>query len=835
MNQGLTPSNKKRPFYFGQGDFMSERKINASNARTQCIEIAVEMLSKRDSITMTDVREFMDDLVSTKIVGGKDEDGNDKFIPISKIYKYKADEVEILSRAEAGIINNHDFTLELKKDVKLSDWLKELKDRGFFVAREDIPKFVAWALRFARDIQNTCEKGEVQTHGFDTAQNLQMQFNSVVKGCGKSYFAEHLVNGANALGMRGEYEVPMPKDRRFGTSDVESKCLVVGYQEHKPSSQKISEDTIMQIGRRAMYNVEEKGKDVKKLQARAITIGSSNGFPYCNDRSMTIIRCNPLKWPDYPEEIRKRAEGRGTKNTTIYKLKPQIPWLSNFTNDLLTKDEFQVYLNEKDEESPEKKALLQVLSSYDISHLLVEILDTVPAEDLCAISVAGLSAFYKSKTGEKLSYPQKAKIAELLTILYSKNLIQKTNYESNDVYKKYNLFSLHDIKMANLSKEGVVTAVQEVEMAQKTWADVIALAEKYENENPDGNPPKKEVEEETPAPTPEEPKAPESKEESTQSSDIDEINAFYAGLFDETPAPESNSFLKETEETLSTKGDRYWFKKHEHAMGCTDNTATFVVSNRVSEESIKKFQGGELPGIDEPAKMLARGEYLEQNNFVFECDEASLEEQKAMIENLPEDMKKCICWVVFSGARSLHLVLRTNNTEPEFRKAIWEYINQKYFHGKGDGQCHNASRLTPNPNALRFREGKPQHDGAKQQCFYMNRNPAEYDVSSIVAPIRAERKKEEMMRELRKLTAPKDYKKKELTVETLKSRRQTPARDYAISLLEGTMSHGPDAISGLKYMLGTGFDEWEVRTAVPLDTWTEKEFDAMIKAAMKNL
>ena len=65
---------------------MSERKINASNARTQCIEIAVEMLSKRDSITMTDVREFMDDLVSTKIVGGKDEDGNDKFIPISKMY-----------------------------------------------------------------------------------------------------------------------------------------------------------------------------------------------------------------------------------------------------------------------------------------------------------------------------------------------------------------------------------------------------------------------------------------------------------------------------------------------------------------------------------------------------------------------------------------------------------------------------------------------------------------------------------------------------------------------------------------------------------------------------
>ena len=47
------------------------RVITLNNARTQSIETAVEELSKKDSITMTEVREFMDDLVSQKIPTGE--------------------------------------------------------------------------------------------------------------------------------------------------------------------------------------------------------------------------------------------------------------------------------------------------------------------------------------------------------------------------------------------------------------------------------------------------------------------------------------------------------------------------------------------------------------------------------------------------------------------------------------------------------------------------------------------------------------------------------------------------------------------------------------------
>lgn len=474
------------------------RNITVNNARTQSIETAVELLSLRDSVTMTDVREFMDDLVSQKIPTGEkakytdpngEEHEYDVKIPISKIYKYKSDEVEILSRTEENILNNHDFTLDLEKDVKLSDWLKELKNRSFFVVRDDIPKFVAWAIRFARDIQNTCEKGDVSTKGLDT-QNLQMQFNSVVKGCGKSYFTRQLVDGATELGIRARDEVPMPEVRRFGTTDLESRCLVLGYKEHKPET-KVSDDVMMSVGRREKYVFEEKCKMAKNLQARAITIGSSNGFPYNkDDRTMTVIRCNSLKFQDYPEEIRKRAASESPQNTTIYKLKPQISWISGFLDNLLEKNEFKSYINEE-EENPEIQETLRLLSSYEISRFLIEVLSVIDKSLLENISVAGLSKLYKKAEGQELTFNQKNKIAELLTILYSKNLIRKTNYETNDLYKSYNLFNLSFIRLQDLTKEGVVTALQEVENAQKTWDDVIALAEEYEKKNPDDNPPKK--------------------------------------------------------------------------------------------------------------------------------------------------------------------------------------------------------------------------------------------------------------------------------------------------------------------------------------------------------
>jgi len=789
------------------------RRITVNNARTQSIETAVEELSKRDSITMTEVREFMDDLVSQKIPTGEkakytdpngEEHEYDVKIPISKIYKYKSDEVEILSRTEENILNNHDFTLEFTKDVKMSDWLKELKDRSFFVAREDVPKFVTWAIRFARDIQNTCAKGEVSKSGLDT-QNLQMQFNSVVKGCGKSFFIRQLVDGATELGIRARDEAPMPEMGRFGNSDLESRCLVLGYREHKPEV-RVNEDVVMSVGRREKYNFEEKCKMKKTLQARAITIGSSNGFPYNkDDRSMTVIRCNSLKFQDYPEEIQKRAGSVNAQNTTIYKLKSQISWISGFLDDLLEKKEFKSYINEE-EQNPEIQELLRLLSNYEISRLLIEVLSVIDKSLLDNISVAGLSKLYKKTEGQELTFNQRNKIAELLTILYSKNLIQKTNYETNDLYKSYNLFKLSFIRLQDLTKEGTVTALQEVENAQKTWDDIIALAEKYENNNPDDNPPKK-------------------------------------FLSDE---PVEADFPKE-----------FVYKRSEfdvHPTTDKGENTQFVISNPPTKESVKKV-------IENPdfSKELAKGENLQKCNFVFEIDPTDeekailktlskeervakakeyIEEQKRNVERLPQEVKESIVSVTESGADSLHVILHTNNEHEVSRRAIWKFLSDKYFGGKADQQCSNTSRLTPNPNAIRNRKAdtKPEFVGQRQNCWYFNKSPKEFNVKEIENQVLKTIEEERKMREQRaEENKDRDFQHQELSVETLLKRKQTPARDNAISLLEGTCCHGPEAVSGMMYILGTGWDEYEMESAIDKGTWSQAEYNGMVKAALNRL
>lgn len=789
------------------------RRITVNNARTQSIETAVEELSKRDSITMTEVREFMDDLVSQKIPTGEkakytdpngEEHEYDVKIPISKIYKYKSDEIEILSRTEENILNNHDFTLDFAKDVKMSDWLKELKDRSFFVAREDVPKFVTWAIRFARDIQNTCAKGEVSKSGLDT-QNLQMQFNSVVKGCGKSFFIRQLVDGATELGIRARDEAPMPEMGRFGNSDLESRCLVLGYREHKPEV-RVNEDVVMSVGRREKYNFEEKCKMKKTLQARAITIGSSNGFPYNkDDRSMTVIRCNSLKFQDYPEEIQKRAGSVNAQNTTIYKLKSQISWISGFLDDLLEKNEFKSYINEE-KQNPEIQELLRLLSNYEISRLLIEVLSVIDKSLLDNISVAGLSKLYKKTEGQELTFNQRNKIAELLTILYSKNLIQKTNYETNDLYKSYNLFKLSFIRLQDLTKEGTVTALQEVENAQKTWDSIIALAEKYENNNPDDNPPKK-------------------------------------FLSDE---PVEADFPKE-----------FVYKRSEfdvHPTTDKGENVQFVISNPPTKESVKKV-------IENPefSKELAKGENLQKCNFVFEIDPTDeekailktlskeervakakeyIEEQKRNVERLPQEVKESIVSVTESGADSLHVILHTNNEHEVSRRAVWRFLSDKYFGGKADQQCSNTSRLTPNPNAIRNRKAdtKLEFVGQRQLCWYFNKSPKEFNVKEIENQVLRTIEEERKMREQRaEENKDRDFQHQELSVETLQRRKQTPARDNAISLLEGTCCHGPEAVSGMMYILGTGWDECEMESAIDKGTWSQAEYNGMVKAALNRL
>ena len=49
------------------------------------------------------------------------------------------------------------------------------------------------------------------------------------------------------------------------------------------------------------------------------------------------------------------------------------------------------------------------------------------------------------------------------------------------------------------------------------------------------------------------------------------------------------------------------------------------------------------------------------------------------------------------------------------------------------------------------------------------------------------------------------------------------------------MSHGPEAVGAMMYILGTGWDEYEMEAAIDKGTWSQAEYDGMVKAALKRL
>jgi hypothetical protein len=280
----------------------------------------------------------------------------------------------------------------------------------------------------------------------------------------------------------------------------------------------------------------------------------------------------------------------------------------------------------------------------------------------------------------------------------------------------------------------------------------------------------------------------------------------------------------------------------------------FVISNPPTMEAIEKVKEN-----SEFAKELAKGENLRKCNFVFEIDPSDeekavlknlskeervakakeyIEEQKRNVENLPQEVKDSIVSVTESGADSLHVILHTNNEHEESRREIWRYLSDKYFGGKADQQCSNSSRLTPNPNAIRNRKAdtKPEFIGQRQNCWYFNKNPKEFDVkwieNQVLRDIEEDRKRREQRAEE---NYNRDFQHQELSVETLQRRRQSSARDNAISLLEGNCCHGPEAVSGMMYILSTGWDEYEMESVIDKGTWSQAEYDGMVKAALNRL
>lgn len=324
--------------------------------------------------------------------------------------------------------------------------------------------------------------------------------------------------------------------------------------------------------------------------------------------------------------------------------------------------------------------------------------------------------------------------------------------------------------------------------------------------------------------------------------------------------PENDNPPKKFLSDEPVEGDfpkNFLYKKSEYDTCPTtdkgENTQ-FVISNPPTKEAIEKTVENH-----EFAKELAQGANLCKCNFVFEIDPTDeekaflatlpkeeriakarefIEEQKRRIENLPQEVKDSIISVTESGADSLHVLQCTNNEHEESRHDIWVYLSDKYYDGKADKQCSNTSRLTPNPNAIRNRKKteKPEFVGCRQTCWYFNPNPKPFDVKWIENQVLKDLEEDKKRREQRaEENYNRNFQHQKLSVETLQRRPQTPARDNAISLLEGNCCHGPEAVSGMMHILGTGFSEEEMESVIDKGTWSQAEYDGMVKTALKNI
>lgn len=119
------------------------------------------------------------------------------------------------------------------------------------------------------------------------------------------------------------------------------------------------------------------------------------------------------------------------------------------------------------------------------------------------------------------------------------------------------------------------------------------------------------------------------------------------------------------------------------------------------------------------------------NNFLYESDDCSLEQQKAVVRKL-WNMHIPYC-VTFSGNKSLHIIIKTNyeGFDTAVYKRLWKELKNKYLPEVScDTAVTNPSRLCRKPNGTR--------SNGKKQLLICHNEANVIDVSDILQQIEAE-------------------------------------------------------------------------------------------------
>lgn len=171
-----------------------------------------------------------------------------------------------------------------------------------------------------------------------------------------------------------------------------------------------------------------------------------------------------------------------------------------------------------------------------------------------------------------------------------------------------------------------------------------------------------------------------------------------------------------------------------------NGVSSFVTLNPIKDvNNIKKDEEH-----NSPLRTIDSGNLM-AINYLFECDDDSIDEQKAKAEELFN--LGVVSRVVYSGNKSIHCVITTNvdlteiqNTK-EIYKKVWQYLADKYFGVLScDSKVAEYSRWTRRPNYYRtLKDGTKK----KQELLFENINNV-VDVREVVARIQSEIREEKI-------------------------------------------------------------------------------------------
>jgi hypothetical protein len=134
-----------------------------------------------------------------------------------------------------------------------------------------------------------------------------------------------------------------------------------------------------------------------------------------------------------------------------------------------------------------------------------------------------------------------------------------------------------------------------------------------------------------------------------------------------------------------------------------------VYSDTIHNSSVR-LSGYEFEILNELRDLSSRTDSncLKHTRFLFEFDDIPLKDQA---EKLRDVLKDYVVRAVFSGSKSIHLIVQFSDECEEICKRwyrkIWQYLERTYFKG-ADSKCKNPSRLTRAPGALRADTGRVQ-------------------------------------------------------------------------------------------------------------------------------